>query len=57
MKGWRIARYGHASKGKENSRINSEIRNSISIKRITVTIKSYLSFIAFSDSTFVLTPC
>jgi len=39
MKGWRIARVGHASKGKENSRLNSEIRDSLSRKRITVSLE------------------
>lgn len=39
IKGWRIARFGHASKGKENSRINSEIRDSLSRRRITVSLK------------------
>jgi GNAT superfamily N-acetyltransferase len=39
MENWKITRYGHASKGKENTRINSEIRNSLSRKRITVSLK------------------
>jgi GNAT superfamily N-acetyltransferase len=39
MKGWRITRFGHASKGKENSRINSEIRDSLSRRRITVSLE------------------
>jgi GNAT superfamily N-acetyltransferase len=34
---WKITRFGHASKGKNNSRINAEIRSSLSRKRITVT--------------------
>jgi len=29
MKGWRIARFGHASKGKGDTRINSEIHDSL----------------------------
>ena len=32
-------RYGHASTGRENSRINKEIRSSLSRKRITVSLK------------------
>jgi GNAT superfamily N-acetyltransferase len=40
-KNWKVTRFGHASKGKENSRINSEIRGSLSRKRITVSIQYY----------------
>jgi GNAT superfamily N-acetyltransferase len=36
---WRVDRYGHASRGKNNSRINDEIRNSLSRNRITVSLK------------------
>jgi GNAT superfamily N-acetyltransferase len=39
MKNWKITRFGHASKGRENTRINNEIRNSLSRKRITVSLK------------------
>jgi GNAT superfamily N-acetyltransferase len=39
MKGWKVARFGHASKGKENSKINSEIETSLSRKRITVSLQ------------------
>ena len=39
MKNWKITRYGHASKGRENTRINNEIRSSLSRKRITVSLK------------------
>ena len=39
MKNWKITRYGHASRGKENTRINNEIRNSLSRKRITVSMQ------------------
>jgi GNAT superfamily N-acetyltransferase len=39
MKNWRITRFGHASRGKENTRINYEIRNSLSRKRITLSLK------------------
>ena len=39
---WRITRFGHASKGKGNTRINNEIRGSLSRKRITVSLR-YLS--------------
>ena len=37
--GWRVTRFGHASKGKENSKINNGIRSSLSRKRITVSLK------------------
>ena len=36
---WKIARFGHASKGKGNTRINNEIRSSLSRKRITVSLQ------------------
>jgi hypothetical protein len=39
MKGWKIARFGHASQGKNNSRINNEIKSSLSRKRITVSLQ------------------
>jgi GNAT superfamily N-acetyltransferase len=39
MQNWKITRYGHASKGQENTRINNEIRNSLSRNRITVSLK------------------
>jgi GNAT superfamily N-acetyltransferase len=39
MENWRIRRFGHASKSKENTRINSEIRASLSQKRITVSLQ------------------
>ena len=39
MERWKIARFGHASKGKENTRINNEIRSSLSRERITVSLK------------------
>jgi GNAT superfamily N-acetyltransferase len=39
MKNWKVSRVGHASKGKESTRINSEIRASLSRKRITVSMQ------------------
>jgi GNAT superfamily N-acetyltransferase len=39
MNNWKITRFGHASKTKENTRINSEIKNSLSRKRITVSLQ------------------
>jgi GNAT superfamily N-acetyltransferase len=39
IENWKITRYGHASRGRENARINKEIRSSISRKRITVSLK------------------
>jgi GNAT superfamily N-acetyltransferase len=38
-KNWKITRFGHASKGRGNSRINNEIRSSLSRKRITVSMQ------------------
>jgi GNAT superfamily N-acetyltransferase len=43
MRNWQITRFGHASKGKGNSRINSEIKGSLSRKRITVSLR-YAAF-------------
>jgi GNAT superfamily N-acetyltransferase len=39
INGWKVSRFGHASKGKENSKINNEIRNSLSRNRITVSLQ------------------
>jgi GNAT superfamily N-acetyltransferase len=39
MENWRITRFGHSSKGKENTRINNEIQSSLSRKRITVSLQ------------------
>jgi len=39
MENWRVKRSGHASKGKENTRMNNEIRASLSRKRITVSLQ------------------
>jgi GNAT superfamily N-acetyltransferase len=39
MNNWKLTRYGHASKAKENTRINNEIKTSLSRKRITVSLK------------------
>jgi GNAT superfamily N-acetyltransferase len=36
---WKIARFGHASRGKGDTRINNEIRSSLSRNRITVSLK------------------
>lgn len=36
---WKITRYGHASKARENTRINAEIKSSLSRKRITVSMQ------------------
>jgi GNAT superfamily N-acetyltransferase len=41
---WRIARFGHASRGRGDTRINNEIRGSLSRKRITVSMQ-YVSAI------------
>jgi len=39
MKNWKITRFGHANSGKGNSRINNEIRRSLSRNRITVSLQ------------------
>jgi GNAT superfamily N-acetyltransferase len=38
MNNWKVARFGHASKGKGNTRINNEIRECLSRNRITVSL-------------------
>jgi len=38
MKNWKITRFGHASQGKDNTRINNELRSSLSRERITVSM-------------------
>jgi GNAT superfamily N-acetyltransferase len=37
-KNWKVKRFGHASKGKGNTRINDEIRGSLSRNRLTVSL-------------------
>ncbi len=39
LKGWKVSRFGHASRGREDTRINNEIRGTLSRKRITVSFK------------------
>jgi GNAT superfamily N-acetyltransferase len=39
IENWRIMRYGHASRGRNDSRINAEIRSSLSRNRITVSLQ------------------
>lgn len=39
MKNWKITRFGHASQGTEHTRINNELKSSLSRKRITVSLQ------------------
>ena len=39
MKNWRLTRFEHACKGKENTKMNNEIRDSLSRKRITISMQ------------------
>jgi GNAT superfamily N-acetyltransferase len=39
MYNWKVARYGHASRGKNNSRINNGLNDSLSRNRMTVTLE------------------
>ncbi len=39
MKSWRITRCGHASKGKDNSKINTEIKSNRSQELLTVSMQ------------------
>ncbi len=36
---WRVMRIGHASQGRENTRMNKELKDSLSRKRITVSLQ------------------
>jgi GNAT superfamily N-acetyltransferase len=39
LKNWKITRFGHASRGKGDTRINNEIRSSLSRKRLTASLQ------------------
>jgi len=39
IKSWMITRFGHASKGRNNTRINDELKRSLSRNRLTVTMQ------------------
>ncbi len=39
MANWKVTRFGHAGIGRGNTRINNEIRGSLSRKRITVSLQ------------------
>jgi hypothetical protein len=39
MDDWRVTRIGHACRGKENTRMNNDIRDSLSRKRLTVSLE------------------
>jgi GNAT superfamily N-acetyltransferase len=58
MRKWKATRFGHASKGKGNTRINNEIKNGLSRKRITVSLQyvitSNYTLILFLESKFFL---
>jgi GNAT superfamily N-acetyltransferase len=36
---WKITRFGDASRGRDNTRINNEIRGSLSLNQITISLK------------------
>ncbi len=36
---WKVTRSGHASEGRGNTRINNDLRSSLSRRRITVTLQ------------------
>jgi GNAT superfamily N-acetyltransferase len=38
LEGWKLSRFGHASRGREDTRINNELRKSLSRNRITATL-------------------
>ena len=39
LKNWSVARFGHASKGKGNTRINDGLSSSLSRKRLSVSLR------------------
>jgi GNAT superfamily N-acetyltransferase len=39
MNNWRLTRFGHASKGRSNTRINKELKRSLSRGRITASLQ------------------
>ena len=39
MQNWKITRFGHASRGKNNSRINNEIKDRLSKKQLTLSMQ------------------
>ncbi len=39
LKNWKIARFGHASRGKGDTKINNGIKNSLSRNRLTVSMR------------------
>ena len=39
LKNWKITRFGHISRGRGNTQINSGLRNSLSRKRVTVSLR------------------
>ena len=39
MENWRITRFGHACRGEENTKMNNDIRDSLSRKRLTVSMR------------------
>ena len=41
---WKIARFGHASMGRHNSKINDGLKDRLSRKRITVSMKFVSKF-------------
>jgi hypothetical protein len=45
MENWRITRFGHASRGKSDTRINDELQSSLSRKRITVSLQYAQPFV------------
>jgi hypothetical protein len=47
MQNWKITRLGHASKGKEETKINNEISGGLSRKRITVSLQYFKPWIKF----------
>jgi hypothetical protein len=42
---WKITGFGHASRGRGDTRINNEIRDCLSRKRMTVSLQYFSSFL------------
>jgi GNAT superfamily N-acetyltransferase len=39
VEGWKVSRFGHASRGREDTRINNELHRSLSRNRLTVSMQ------------------
>jgi GNAT superfamily N-acetyltransferase len=45
LKKWKLTRFGHASRGRGDTRINNEIRTSLSRRRVTVSMQYFFDIL------------